>query len=114
PRGESGKFVLILTPSPGPAGPPGSIVTGPPGPSGPPGAIVTGPPGPAGPSGPAGKDGKDGVDGRNGQTCPAGYMLQAPDWDPDALVCRRSNAPDPQPSTAPEMLGMLIDRRRIT
>ncbi|GCB49630.1 hypothetical protein [Streptomyces sp. NL15-2K] len=65
-----------------------------PGPSGPPGADSTVP----GPSGPPGRDGRDGVDGKDGtdgQNCPDGYSLQAPEWDPDALVCRRTDAPPP-------------------
>lgn len=70
-------------------GQPGPAVTGPPGPQGPPGPAVTGPPGPPGP---AGKDGRDGA------TCPDGYHLTAPSWDPAALVCRRQGAPDETPS----------------
>jgi len=84
--------------SPGASGAPGrdgvdgadSTVPGPPGPAGPPGADSTVP----GPSGPPGRDGKD---GRDGQTCPDGYTLQAPSYDPDALVCRKEGAPDPEP-----------------
>ncbi|MGY5048317.1 collagen-like protein [Streptomyces sp. 900105755] len=89
--------------SPGPSGAPGATGTaGLPGASGSPGAVgptgpqgAEGPAGPAGPEGPAGRDGKD---GRDGQTCPDGYSLQAPDWDPDALVCRRDGAAQPSPS----------------
>lgn len=80
--------------SPGASGVPG--VAGPSGPAGPAGA--QGEQGPAGPPGPAGQDGKDGTDGRDGQTCPDGYSLQAPDYDPDALVCRKDGAPDPEPT----------------
>ncbi|MCX4666397.1 collagen-like protein [Streptomyces sp. NBC_01381] len=69
----------------GEAGAPGADGTaGPPGPQGEPG-----PAGPQGEPGPAGSDGKD------GQTCPPGYSLQAPAADPDALVCRRDGAPQP-------------------
>jgi hypothetical protein len=122
PKGDRGEPGPTVTPAPGPAGPqgePGATVTGP---AGPPGA--TGPAGPAGPTGPAGppgedgRDGVDGTDGRDGQTCPAGYTLQAPDWDPDALVCRRDGAPQPEdpspsPSSSPTALGLPADRRRI-
>ncbi|MEV8124124.1 collagen-like protein [Streptomyces sp. NPDC085944] len=119
PKGEPGKDAP--PPSPGPPGPagedggegapgdPGATVTGPPGPIGP-----QGPQGPAGPAGPAGKDGADGKDGRDGQTCPDGYSLQAPEWDPDALVCRRDGAPPPDtpaPSAGP--LALPAERRRI-
>lgn len=88
-RGEPGRDGLDGSPgasgSPGPAGP-----SGPAGPQGEPGA--EGPPGPAGQDG---RDGADGRDGRDGQTCPDGYSLQAPEWDPDSLVCRRDGAPAP-------------------
>ena len=97
--GRDGKDAPTITPSPGPTGPSGppgakgadSTV---PGPSGPPGADST-VPGPSGPSGPPGRDGRDGADGKDGQTCPDGYSLQAPEWDPDALVCRKDAAPQP-------------------
>lgn len=94
PRGKQGVPGL-----PGPSGSPGqdgkdgapgadSTVPGPTGPAGP-----QGEPGPAGAQGPAGEDG---ADGRDGQTCPDGYSLQAPNWDRDALVCRRDGAPQPE------------------
>ncbi|WP_330339430.1 collagen-like protein [Streptomyces sp. NBC_00557] len=122
PKGEPGKAAPTLTPSPGPSGPPGpsgapgATVTGPPGPAGP-----SGPPGPSGPAGPPGKDGvdgKDGKDGKDGQNCPSGYSLQAPDWDPDALVCRRDGAgqpgsPSPSPTPSPMALGLPAERRRM-
>lgn len=115
PQGEPGKAAPTITPSPGPSGAqgePGATVTGPPGPAGP-----TGPAGPAGPAGPPGKDGTNGQDGRDGQTCPSGYSLQAPSWDPDALICRRDGAPqpsDPSPSpTSTTLLGLPAERRRI-
>jgi hypothetical protein len=79
-----------------------------PGPSGPPGADSTVP----GPSGPPGRDGRDGVDGKDGQTCPDGYSLQAPSWDPDALVCRRDGAPQPSPSDEGGLLSMALDPYR--
>lgn len=110
---------------PGPAGPsgapgePGVTVTGPPGL---PGVSVTGEPGPPGPAitGPAGKDGtngqdgKDGRDGADGQTCPDGYTLQAPADDPDALICRRTGAPppDPIPESTPSQPALDPNRRR--
>ncbi|MFE5025302.1 collagen-like protein [Streptomyces sp. NPDC056656] len=71
--------------STGPTGAAGS--DGVPGPAGP-----QGEPGPAGPEGPAGQDGADGQDG---QACPEDYSLQAPAYDPDALICRRDGAPQP-------------------
>lgn len=110
------------TGSPGPSGAPGKDGTngrdgaqGTPGVNGSPGADgqagaqgppgVQGPPGPAGPAGPAGQDGKDGADGRDGQTCPDGYSLQAPAYDPDALVCRKDGAA--QPSAPSQSLSVL-------
>lgn len=93
--------------SPGASGEPGAV--GPSGPAGPQGEQ-----GPAGPAGPAGQDGKDGADGRdgtNGQTCPDGYHLEAPSYDPDALVCRRDSAPEPSDSPSTP-LAMGLDPRR--
>ncbi|MFF2502208.1 collagen-like protein [Streptomyces sp. NPDC058067] len=81
-----------------------------PGPSGPPGA--KGETGPQGPPGVDGKDGKDGADGRDGQTCPEGYSLQAPAYDPDALVCRRDSAPQPQKKNSGGLLSMGLDPQR--
>lgn len=88
---------------PGASGPPGvEGPQGPPGPAGPPGPQgeqgPAGPPGEQGPPGPAGPAGEDGEDG---QGCPAGYSWQAPEDDPDALVCRRDGAPPPS-SPAPD------------
>lgn len=75
-----------------------------------------GPPGPAGPPGEAGKYGKNGADGRDGedgQTCPDGYSLQAPEYDPDALICRKDSAPPPDdPAPSPNVLGLPAERRR--
>ncbi|MDX3353881.1 hypothetical protein PV703_11285 [Streptomyces sp. ME01-24h] len=34
-----------------------------------------------------------GPQGPAGPTCPDGYSLQAPAYDPDALVCRKDGAP---------------------
>jgi hypothetical protein len=93
------------TGSAGPSGVPGSV--GPSGPAGPQGEQ-----GPAGPPGPAGRDGTDGRDGQDGQTCPDGYSLQAPSYDPDALVCRRDGAPDPSPSES-SPLSLALDPRRL-
>lgn len=114
PKGEPGKDAPTITPSPGLPGAPGkdgadSTVPGPAGPQGPPGADSTVP----GPSGPPGRDGRDGTDGRDGQTCPDGYSLQAPSYDPDALVCRRDGAPDPGPGggNGPQAEGALDPRR---
>ncbi|MEU0397932.1 collagen-like protein [Streptomyces sp. NPDC006208] len=101
----------------GPSGPPGP--SGTPGPSGSPGsdgsdgvgtpgadgtdgsdgeagpAGPQGPQGEQGPAGPQGEQGPAGDDGKDGQTCPDGYSLQPPKNDPDALICRRDNAPPP-------------------
>ncbi|MDR3080465.1 MAG: collagen-like protein [Streptomyces sp.] len=98
--------------SPGPTGPPGKDgtdgtdgadgtdglgTTGPSGAAGQPGTDgAKGDPGPAGPQGEPGPAGPAGADGRDGQTCPDGYSLQAPASDPDALICRRDTAPQPQ------------------
>jgi hypothetical protein len=91
--------------SPGVAGSPGAA--GPTGPAG-----VQGEQGPPGPAGPAGQDGKDGADGRDGQTCPDGYSLQAPSYDPDALVCRRDGAPQPGDSDTPSPQSLALDPQR--
>lgn len=109
--------------SPGPSGQPGSPgaagavgspgVVGPTGPAGPAGPQgEQGPAGPAGPVGPAGQDGKDGADGRDGQTCPDGYSLQAPSYDPDALVCRKDGAPQPGDSNTPAPQAAGLDPQR--
>jgi len=100
-KGDPGKPAPTITPSPGPSGAPGR-----------PGADSTmpGPSGPPGRDGTDGKDGKDGKDGAQGPpgppgppgpACPEGYSLQAPQWDPDALVCRRDGAPPPDDSPSP-------------
>lgn len=94
---------------PGPAG-----ATGPAGPAGPVGP--QGVPGPAGPQGERGADGVDGADGRDGQSCPDGYSLQAPSWDPDALVCRKDGAPPPDEpgnGNGPQAEGALDPQRRV-
>ncbi|WP_406420067.1 collagen-like protein [Streptomyces sp. NBC_00842] len=114
-RGPVGPTGPATSPVPGPSGATGqagadSTVPGPAGPKG-----DTGPTGPAGPAGPAGKDGEDGRNGADGQTCPAGYSLQPPPGDPDALVCRRDGAPTPSgpsPTQGPAAPGLPPDRRR--
>ncbi|MFG2670475.1 collagen-like protein [Streptomyces sp. NPDC048445] len=120
-RGGRGATGAAGTPSPGPSGASGragtdSTIPGPVGPVGPAGpAGPAGEQGPAGQPGAAGKDGtngKDGRDGASGQTCPAGYSLQPPPGDPDALVCRRDTPTAPDPGTAPTILGLPADRRR--
>lgn len=100
-----------------------------------------GEPGQDGSAGTPGKDGAPGVDGQDGApgekgdkgdpgekgekgdpgergpagpTCPDGYSLQSPSYDPDALVCRRDGAPDPEPSSSPQAPAALTpDRRRF-
>jgi hypothetical protein len=123
PRGEAGKSVVgpqgpqgETGPSgpPGPSGSPGETgkngadgKTGAAGATGAPGEPgVAGPTGPAGPAGPRGETGPAGPQGEKGEpgergpagpTCPDGYSLQAPSYDPDALVCRKDGAPQPDP-----------------
>ncbi|MEV0639052.1 collagen-like protein [Streptomyces sp. NPDC050619] len=113
-KGDPGEPAPTITPSPGQSGAPGepgqdSTVPGPSGAPGQPGADSTVP----GPSGPPGRDGRDGVDGTDGQTCPDGYSLQAPSYDPDALVCRKDGAPQPdEPGNGNNPLALAIDPRR--
>ena len=112
PAGPSGQ--------PGPSGSPGKDgVAGSPGPSGAPGVVgPTGPAGargetgPAGPTGPQGDPGPAGQDGRDGQTCPDGYSLQVPAWDPDALVCRRDDAPQPDDPGKGQPQSLALDPQR--
>lgn len=137
-RGEPGESVTGPPGPPGergPSGPPGPAgETGKPGPKGDTGdtgeagavgtageageAGTNGAPGPAGPAGPQGERGPAGPQGPAGEPgpavppCPAGYSLQAPAWDPDALVCRRDGAPDPQPSGGGGLLSMALDPYR--
>ncbi|MEU9199031.1 collagen-like protein [Streptomyces sp. NPDC048332] len=122
--GERGATGAAGTPSPGPSGAAGVDGTdgaagadGVAGPAGPPGpAGPAGEQGPAGAPGPAGQDGaagKDGANGRDGQSCPAGYSLQPPPGDPDALMCRRDVPTTPDPATTPNVLGLPVDRRRL-
>jgi hypothetical protein len=105
-RGEDGNDGT--TGSAGETGAAGAVgATGPVGPAGPPG-----PQGEPGPAGPQGEPGTDGADGRDGQTCPDGYRLQAPSYDPDALVCRKDGAPDPSEGPSPQAAGALDPQRR--
>lgn len=129
PRGEKGQ--------PGRAGADGSNgvdgepgVPGEPGADGQPGAPgeagrdgeagPTGPTGPAGPAGPQGEQGPEGARGPQGEqgpagpSCPDGYSLQPPVDDPDALVCRRDGArdPEPSPSGGGAVPALPPDRRR--
>ena len=91
--------------TPGQDGEPGE-----PGVDGAPGADgVQGPAGPEGPQGPQGEQGPRGEKGPPGPDCPDGYSLQAPSWDPDALVCRRDGAPQPSPSDEGGLLSLALD-----
>lgn len=139
-RGEPGASVTGPPGEPGAAGPSGP--SGPPGPSGStgasgkpgaagasgePGAVgatgpagVAGPQGPQGEAGPAGPQGEQGPKGDTGDTgpagsaCPDGYSMQAPSYDPDALVCRTNHAPDPGPGNGQGNGGLAagLDPRR--
>lgn len=84
---------------------------GPIGPAGPQGE--TGPIGPIGPQGERGEKGDTGERGAAGPDCPDGYSLQAPSYDPDALVCRRDGAPDPEPvdGSSPQTVALDPQRR---
>jgi len=96
-KGDPGKAAPTITPSPGASGAVGA--TGAQGPQGEPGESITGPPGP---------QGERGEQGPAGPNCPDGYSLQAPSYDPDALVCRRDGAGDPSPTPDPQsgLLGV--------
>ncbi|MBE4790663.1 collagen-like protein [Streptomyces sp. NE06-02F] len=140
PPGSRGEPGASVTGPPGPSGPPGPQgpsgvsatgkpgedgkdgtpgAAGQPGEPGQDGESVTGPAGPPGPqgepgpAGPAGEPGEDGSDGEDGQTCPNGYSLQAPADDPDALICRRDGAPQPdEPGNGNNPLAALDPTRR--
>lgn len=127
PRGEPGP-----SGPPGPAGPEGPAgehgadggdgsagvpglagATGPAGASGPQGEPgPQGAPGQPGPAGPAGAQGPPGERGPAGPACPGGYSLQAPSYDPDALVCRRDGAPQQEETPASLSVGALDPQRR--
>jgi hypothetical protein len=122
PRGEPGKPGKPGSPGPsGHDGTDGSDTTGPPGSAGTPGS--DGSPGPAGPpgargdpgpAGPAGEPGAPGERGEPGPACPDGYHLEAPADDPDAVVCRRDDAPPPEPEPSRSQTAALPpDRRRV-
>lgn len=94
--------------SPGPSGEPGAV-----GPSGPPGEPgedgADGAQGPPGEQGPRGPEGPRGPRGPAGPACPDGYSLQAPSYDPQALVCRKDGASDdPSPSQGAALLGLVM------
>ncbi|MER5750594.1 collagen-like protein [Streptomyces sp. NPDC002088] len=98
--------------TPGQDGAPGadSTVPGPQGPQG-----ETGPAGPQGEQGEQGPKGDTGEQGPAGPSCPDGYSLQAPVYDPDALVCRRDTAPtDDKPGNGNGngSLAMALDPQR--
>ncbi|MGW0495032.1 collagen-like protein [Streptomyces sp. NPDC003007] len=102
--------------TPGQDGEPGEDGTrGADGAQGPPGPVgAQGPPGEQGPQGkqgPKGDQGPPGEQGPPGPDCPDGYSLQAPSWDPDALVCRRDGAPQPSPDEG-GLLSMALDPYR--
>lgn len=116
PPGLEGPMGPAGAPGPtGPTGPAGASATGAPGvdgaqgPQGDPGpAGPQGDPGPAGPQGPTGPKGDTGP---AGPACPDGYTLQPALDDPDALVCRRDDAPTPTTPTTSQP-ALLPDRRR--
>lgn len=118
PRGPSGSPGASGAPgrdgadgSPGATGEPGS-----PGAAGATGAAGSaGPPGPQGdpgPAGPQGEQGPRGEQGPAGQSCPEGFSWQTPSYDPDARVCRRDGAPDPEPSGGGLLGAGALDPRR--
>jgi hypothetical protein len=110
-KGDPGVAAPTITPAPGATGPAGrngadSTVPGPAGP--------VGPDGPSGPAGAEGEKGDTGDRGPAGPACPDGYSLQAPSYDPDALVCRRDGAPEPddEPGNGQGLLSALDPQRR--
>jgi len=108
PKGERGE--------PGASGEPGA--DGSPGASGAPGVPgadgAQGPQGVQGERGEKGDTGEQGPRGEPGPDCPDGYHLEAPSWDPDALVCRRDGAPQPdEPGTGGARAAGALDPRRI-
>lgn len=121
PKGDTGATGPAGAPgpsgSPGKTGKPGSAgatgspgAVGPTGPAGP--AGPQGVPGDPGPAGPQGEQGPAGQDGKDGQTCPDGYSLQTPSYDPDALVCRKDGAPQPGDSDTPSPQAAALDPSR--
>jgi hypothetical protein len=126
PKGDQGEQGPVGPIGPiGPSGAPGkngingingAVGVGQPGAAGSDGAAgqqgPQGEPGPAGPAGPAGPQGPAGADGKDGQACPDGYSLQAPSYDPDALVCRREGAPQPSQKQNSGLLSWGLDPSR--
>jgi len=104
PAGDDGTDGVGQTGAPGTPGADGKTVVGPTGPQG--------PQGPEGPPGPQGPEGPQGEPGSAGSSCPEGYSWQAPEGDPDALVCRRDGAPQPSPSKGGGLLSMGLDPNR--
>jgi hypothetical protein len=102
PKGDKGNTGSTATGSPGANG-----VDGQPGPAGPQGQA-----GPAGPQGPAGETGAQGEPGPAGPACPDGYSLETPSYDPNALVCRRDDAPDPGDSSSNTPQAAALDPSR--
>lgn len=84
--------------------------------NGEPGAAgASGPPGPEGPQGepgPAGPQGEKGDKGDPGPSCPDGYSLQAPPYDPDALVCRKDSSGSGRNSNGSRLLSAGLDPSR--
>jgi hypothetical protein len=113
----------VPVPIPGPAGPSGEPgADGLPGASGAPGkpGADSTVPGPQGEQGEPGADstvpgpqGERGEQGLPGPSCPTGYSLQAPEWDPDALVCQRDAEPEPTPSPVAITPALAPERRRV-
>jgi hypothetical protein len=103
--GSDGVNGVSVTGSPGPAG--ASGVNGADGAAGP-----AGPAGPQGDPGPAGPQGVQGPEGPAGPNCPANYSLQAPSWDPDALVCRRDGSTPPSEEPSPTSTSLALDPQR--
>lgn len=123
-RGAPGASVTGPSGPAGPVGAPGASgrpgkpgATGSPGPTGSPGAAgaqgPAGATGPQGPKGDTGDTGPAGPQGAAGPSCPDGYSLQAPSWDPNALVCERDDTAPSQPSPSPSAAGLIaLDPRR--
>ena len=110
------RAIVSEQPLAGKDGKPGAV-----GASGAPGAVgavgpagATGPQGPQGEQGPKGDAGATGPAGPPGPACPDGYSLQAPEWDPDALVCRRDDTPPPsdEPGQGHGLLSAALDPQR--
>lgn len=117
--GETGRTGDTPSPIPGASGRPGepgadgASVVGPRGEQGERGAPGdTGPAGPPGGKGEQGERGEQGGEGPPGPSCPDGYSLRPPLDDPDALVCRRDGAPQPERSTSTQP-AVVSDRRRL-